>query len=96
MYKSVSGATFYFQLFPMCTLVLILVLHRENMSHHQNTGQNHNIKIANSSFENVTKLKYFGMAAANRNFIHAEIKNIKFGYCLLPFRSESLVFLPAN
>jgi hypothetical protein len=28
------------------------------LSHHQNAGQNHNIKIANKSFENVTQFKY--------------------------------------
>jgi hypothetical protein len=30
------------------------------MSHHQNEGQNHNKKTDNTSFENVTELKYFG------------------------------------
>jgi hypothetical protein len=28
------------------------------LSHHQNAGQNHEIKIANRSFENVAQLKY--------------------------------------
>jgi hypothetical protein len=28
------------------------------MSRHQNSGQNQNIRIANESFENVTKFKY--------------------------------------
>jgi hypothetical protein len=30
------------------------------MSRYQNAGQNHNIKMANSVFGNVAKLKYFG------------------------------------
>jgi hypothetical protein len=28
------------------------------MTHHQNLGQNHNVKMADKSFENVTQLKY--------------------------------------
>jgi hypothetical protein len=30
------------------------------LSHHQNAGQNWNIKIANRSFENVSQFKYMG------------------------------------
>jgi hypothetical protein len=30
---------------------------------HQNVEQNHNIKIANSSFQNVEKFKYLGITA---------------------------------
>jgi hypothetical protein len=30
------------------------------MSHHQNSGQNQNIRIADESFENVEKFKYWG------------------------------------
>jgi hypothetical protein len=43
------------------------------MYRHQNAGQNHNIKMANGFFENVTKLKYLGMAVSNQNFIYEEI-----------------------
>jgi hypothetical protein len=43
-------------------------------SHHQNAGRNCNIKIANRSFENVTKFKYLGMAVTNQNLIHDKIK----------------------
>jgi hypothetical protein len=37
------------------------------MSHHQNSGQNQNIRIANESFENVAKFKYWGMTLTNQN-----------------------------
>jgi hypothetical protein len=53
------------------------------MSHHKNAGQDHNIKTANRSSENVAKLKYLGMTATNRNLIHEEIKSpIEFGAML--------------
>jgi hypothetical protein len=30
------------------------------LSHHQNAGQSHDIKIANTCFENVAKFRYLG------------------------------------
>jgi hypothetical protein len=45
------------------------------MSHHSNSGQNQNIRIANESFESVTKFKYLGMTLTNKNDIHDEIKS---------------------
>jgi hypothetical protein len=39
------------------------------LSHHQNVGQNGDIKIANRSFENVSQFKYLGMTVTNQNLI---------------------------
>jgi hypothetical protein len=44
------------------------------MSHHPNSGQYQNIRIANELFENVAKFKYLGMTLTNQNDIHDEIK----------------------
>jgi hypothetical protein len=40
----------------------------------QNGGQNHNIKIANRSLENVAQLKSLGISVTNQNLIQEEIK----------------------
>jgi hypothetical protein len=45
------------------------------MSHHPNSGQNQNIRIANESFENVAKFKYLGTLLTNLSDIHDEIKS---------------------
>jgi hypothetical protein len=42
-------------------------------SHHQNSGQNHDIKTVNGSFENVAKLKYLVTTVTNQNLIYEEI-----------------------
>jgi hypothetical protein len=45
------------------------------ISHHPNSGQNHNIRTAKELFESVAKLKYLGMTLTNQNDIHDEIKS---------------------
>jgi hypothetical protein len=44
------------------------------LSLHQNTGQNHDIKIGNRSFESVAQFKYLGTTITNQNMIQEEIK----------------------
>jgi hypothetical protein len=44
------------------------------MSRHQNAGQNHNIKRANRSSENVAPFRYLGTTVTNQNLISEEIK----------------------
>jgi hypothetical protein len=43
-------------------------------SHHQTTGPNHYVKVANKSFENVAEFKYLGMMLTRHNCIHEEIR----------------------
>jgi hypothetical protein len=45
------------------------------MSHHPNSGQNQNIRVANELLENVASFKYLGMTLTNQNVIHHEIKS---------------------
>jgi hypothetical protein len=44
------------------------------LSRHQTAGQNHKIRMANRSFENMAKLKSFGTTEGNQNLIQEEIK----------------------
>jgi hypothetical protein len=44
------------------------------MSHHLKAGQNHNIQIANKSFENVTKFRCLGMTERDQNFAPEETR----------------------
>jgi hypothetical protein len=45
------------------------------MSRCQNTGQNQNVRIANESFETLTKFKYLWTALTIQNDIHDEMKS---------------------
>jgi hypothetical protein len=42
---------------------------------HQNAEENHNIKVANKSFEYVVKFEYMETTVTNQNCIHEEIKD---------------------
>jgi hypothetical protein len=45
------------------------------MSRSQKIGKKHSIKIANRSFEEVAKFKYFGATLTDQNYMHEEIKS---------------------
>ena len=45
------------------------------MSRYQNAGRSRNMKIDNSSFENVKELKYLEITLRNQNSIQGEIKS---------------------
>jgi NAD-dependent dihydropyrimidine dehydrogenase PreA subunit len=59
----------------ICVSVCNVCVHYMIKSRHQNSGQDHNIRIANESFENVAKSKYFGTTLTNQNDVHNEIKS---------------------
>jgi hypothetical protein len=42
--------------------------------HHQNVGQNWDIKTADRSFENMSQFKYLGRTATNQNLIQKELR----------------------
>jgi hypothetical protein len=44
------------------------------LSHHQNSGQNHDIKIGDRCFEKVEQFRYLGTTITNRNLIQEKIK----------------------
>jgi hypothetical protein len=43
------------------------------LSHHQNERKNHDIKIANISFENMAQFRYLGMTVTNQNLTQEDI-----------------------
>jgi hypothetical protein len=45
------------------------------MSHHPNSGQNQNVRIATELFENMAKLKHLETTLISQNDIHDEIKS---------------------
>jgi hypothetical protein len=49
-----------------------------SLSHHQNAGQNHDIKTDNRWSENVTQFRYLE-TIINENLIHEEIKRLNSG-----------------
>jgi hypothetical protein len=44
--------------------------------HHQNAGQNHNMKVANKTLKDAAKFIYLGFTVINQNCICKEIRNI--------------------
>jgi hypothetical protein len=43
------------------------------LPHHQNSWQNHDIKITNRSFKNVAQFRYLGTTVTNQNLVQEEI-----------------------
>jgi hypothetical protein len=42
-------------------------------SRHQNAGKNHDIKIADESFESVAQLEYYGTTIMNQNLVREKL-----------------------
>ena len=58
--------------------ILAVVLHASTMvmSRDQNAGQNHSVRIDNSTFDRVEEFKYLGTTLTIQNSIREEIKSI--------------------
>jgi hypothetical protein len=66
------------------------------LSSHRNAGQNHDIKTANRSFENVAQFRYLGTKITDQNLIQEEIKrrlNLSYAcyHCVLKLSSSHLL-----
>jgi hypothetical protein len=59
----------------ICVEVIIEITELMLMYCLKDSGQNHNIKVANKCFENVTKFRYLEMTITNQNLIQGEIKS---------------------
>jgi hypothetical protein len=68
------------------------------VSHHQNAGTNHNIKMAKRLFENVSQFRYLGMRVIHNNLIQREIKGeLNSGNaCFLSFHDLLFSFMSVN
>jgi hypothetical protein len=65
------------------------------MSRSQNIGQNHSIKRANRSFEDVVRFKYLGTTLTDQNLMQEDIKRrLNSGNAFLQFRTKSSVLPP--
>jgi hypothetical protein len=65
------------------------------ISCYQKAGQKHGIKIANKSFEDVSKFKYMEITLTYQNCMHEELRADKIQGMLATIGSESFVFPPA-
>jgi hypothetical protein len=45
------------------------------MSHNQNVGQKHSVKMANRPFKDAAKLKYLGTTLTDQNCMHEDINS---------------------
>jgi hypothetical protein len=65
------------------------------MSRSQKIGQKHSIRIANRSFENVTKFVYLGTTLTDQYWIHEKIKSRLNSRNAVPFGQDSSASPPA-
>jgi hypothetical protein len=54
-------------------------------------GQNHNVKVTNTSFENVAKSRYLGTVETNKNYELIEFREYFLLFNLKSFVSLSLI-----
>jgi hypothetical protein len=63
------------------------------LSRYQNAGKNHDIKIANRSFENMAQIKHLGTTVTNQNLINKEIKRRQIQIMLTTIQPKTFCFL---